>query len=363
MYDGDWKDYNTGLFFAHQMSRLRQADIRVFLVSGNHDAASRISKSLKMPDNVHRFSNQKPETVVLKDMLLAVHGQGFARRDITENLAAGFPPAVADHYNIGMLHTCLTGREGHEAYAPCHVNDLIIKGYDYWALGHVHKWEVVRESPWIVFPGNLQGRHIKESGPKGCALVSVEDDGSTRVTPIHLDEVRWTVLQIDCLPDHMPEDVVETVRVSLKKLSEDSPGLMLAVRIVVSGPCPANAAFATETDRWVNQIRLIASDLGLTDVWVEKVIFHTTAPVDVELLKTDQSPLGQLLKTLDAMATGDEAGPMPFKWFDPVKAILPQELSDMAFTPGADDPEAFKALIADVRQTLLSHLLKERGSR
>jgi hypothetical protein len=94
-------------------------------------------------------------------------------------LVAGYPPTIADRFNIGILHTSLDGREGHDRYAPCTVNQLLGKGYDYWALGHVHKREIVHDAaPVILFPGNLQGRHIREEGPKGCMLVSVEGDKS-----------------------------------------------------------------------------------------------------------------------------------------------------------------------------------------
>ena len=104
VFDGDWKDYNTGLFFAGQMSRLRESGIKVFLLSGNHDAASKITRTLKMPDNVHHFSTKRPETVTLEALGVALHGQGFSRPDVTENLAAKYPLAVHGLYNIGVLH-------------------------------------------------------------------------------------------------------------------------------------------------------------------------------------------------------------------------------------------------------------------
>ena len=188
VFDGDWKDYNTGLFFAGQMSRLRERGIKVFLLSGNHDAASKITRTLKMPDNVHRFSTKRPETLTLEELGVALHGQGFSRPDVTENLAANYPLAFGGLYNIGVLHTAATGREGHELYAPCALDDLIEKGYDYWALGHVHKGEILRESPWILFPGNTQGSHIEGPGPEGCTIVTVDDDGSTTPSILRL----WT---------------------------------------------------------------------------------------------------------------------------------------------------------------------------
>jgi DNA repair exonuclease SbcCD nuclease subunit len=77
LYDGDWRDYNTGLYFAAQMSRLQEAGISVVLIAGNHDAANQMTKRLRLPGNVHRFPARRPGTVELADLGVAVHGQSF----------------------------------------------------------------------------------------------------------------------------------------------------------------------------------------------------------------------------------------------------------------------------------------------
>jgi DNA repair exonuclease SbcCD nuclease subunit len=228
VFDGDWKDYNSGLFFASQMSRLREKGIKVYLLSGNHDAASRITKKLKMPGNVQSFSTRKPETKILKDLGVVLHGQGFARPEINENLAKKYPGAVDGLFNIGVLHTSATGRKGHEPYAACNVETLTSKGYDYWALGHVHKREVLCESPWIVFPGNIQGRHIRETGSKGCTIVNVDSDGAAQIEPLRLDVIRWAQLTVDCTGAETCEDAVQKVRSALEAELANSEGRMLA---------------------------------------------------------------------------------------------------------------------------------------
>jgi len=175
LYDGDWKDYNTGLYFLGCMRRLRESGIRAFIITGNHDAASQITKQLRLPDNVTMFSTRKPESVVLDEWNVAIHGQGFATRAVMEDISQTYPHGIPQLFNIGMLHTCLNGKPGHDPYAPCTVDGLRSKGYQYWALGHVHTREEVSQQPWIVFPGNTQGRHIRETGPKGCTLVTVDN--------------------------------------------------------------------------------------------------------------------------------------------------------------------------------------------
>ena len=168
LYDGDWRDYNTGLFFAKQMGRLKKKGIPVYLLHGNHDAESQITRRLELPDNVHVFGTRKPETFALDELKVALHGQSFRQRDITENLVPDYPAPVSGAFNIGVLHTGLGGMGGHENYAPCAMEDLINKGYNYWALGHVHKASVLHKKPHVVFPGNLQGRHARETGAKGA---------------------------------------------------------------------------------------------------------------------------------------------------------------------------------------------------
>ncbi len=198
LYDGDWKDYSTGLFFRRQMARLFEKGIPVYLIAGNHDAASVISRKLSLPENVHVFSTRTTESREVAGHPVVIHGRGFPHRAVPENLVPDFPAAVPDRFNIGMLHTSLTGRPGHDTYAPCSETDLRQKGYGYWALGHIHQPEVISRDPWIVFSGNCQGRDVRESGPHGCRLVTVDDSLEVaRVDWRDLDVVRWRVLEID----------------------------------------------------------------------------------------------------------------------------------------------------------------------
>ena len=134
LYDGDWRDYQTGLFFVSQMGRLAKADIPVFLLHGNHDAESQITRRLTLPVNVSVFSARKAETFQLPAFNVALHGQSFRQRDVTDNLVTTYPPPIAGCFNIGVLHTGLGGMQGHANYAPCTIEELINKGYEYWAL-------------------------------------------------------------------------------------------------------------------------------------------------------------------------------------------------------------------------------------
>ena len=108
LYDGDWNDYNTGLFFVRQMARLREAGIRVFLIRGNHDADSVITRQLSLPENTHEFSTRKAESVAIEALNTTIHGRSYGRKAVTDDLSAGYPTPVAGQLNIGLLHTSAT---------------------------------------------------------------------------------------------------------------------------------------------------------------------------------------------------------------------------------------------------------------
>ena len=110
IYDGDWKDYSTGLFFRGQMVRLCDKGIPVYLIAGNHDAASVISKKLSLPENVQVFSTRTTESKEVPGHPVVIHGRGFPNRAVPENLAKEYPPAAIDKFNLGLLHTSFGGR-------------------------------------------------------------------------------------------------------------------------------------------------------------------------------------------------------------------------------------------------------------
>ena len=175
---------------------------------------------------------------MLEELGVAIHGQGFARRDEMENLAERYPEASRDFFNIGMLHTALTGAEGHEPYAPCTLGTLQSKGYDVWALGHVHARKVFSEDPLILYPENTQGRHARETGPKGCTLITVEDGEVTSHESQDLHVVRWEVIPVDGFGLASAADVVDAVTAAVESATGQGGGEVLAARIMVEGSLP-----------------------------------------------------------------------------------------------------------------------------
>lgn len=303
LYDGDWRDYKTGLFFVGQMGRLSKAGIPVYLLHGNHDAESQITRRLDLPDNVHVFGARKPETFDLAELHLALHGQSFRQRDVTENLVPEYPAPVSGAFNIGVLHTGLGGLGGHANYAPCSLDDLVNKGYDYWALGHVHQAYVLHEQPHIVFPGNLQGRHVREAGAKGASLVTVTDNEIVNLESVACDVVRWAVLSVPLNDAANMGDVIDNVREALEAaVANQADGRLLACRVSLEGRTEVHAQLIASEDKILAEARASALGLGDEAVWIEKVVLATKPTVDPEALAQREDAIGELQQMLRSAA-------------------------------------------------------------
>lgn len=307
LYDGDWRDYRTGLFFAAQVGRLNAAGIPVFLLYGNHDAESQITRRLSLPPNVRVFGARGPGTFVLDELGVALHGQSFRRRDTRENLVPGYPEPLDCDLNIGVLHTGLGGMGGHENYAPCALEDLLARGYDYWALGHVHQFQVLHEHPHVVFPGNLQGRHIRETGPKGAVLVTMTDGRLSDLAAIPTDVVRWSLVPVAVDPDTEVAGAVNRIRRALEDAVErEADGRLLACRVELRGRTARHDQLVAAEDHLLAEARSIAVGLGVDAAWVERVV----VAVRPELGDTGQparaDALGELQRMLEeAYADGE----------------------------------------------------------
>ncbi|MBT3268877.1 DNA repair exonuclease [Candidatus Poribacteria bacterium] len=360
IYDGDWRDYNTGLFFLSQMSRLREVGARVFFIRGNHDAASQITRSLQLPDHVREFSIRRPETIRLDDLGVAIHGQGFSNRAIVDDLSQEYPSPVSGMLNIGMLHTSATGREGHDDYAPCTVEGLRAKGYDYWALGHVHTRETLSEDPWIVFPGNTQGRHIRETGPKGCTLVTATDGRIEDAVHMSIDVMRWERRQVDATGARSATDALERASSAIQNVVDESDGLPTAIRVTITGASDAHAQLASDPERWATEIRALATDVSGGSAWIEKVRVKTEPVADWTQAQWLEGPLGGLIETLEddgGAGMDDElvAG------LQEVRQKIPREALDGQDGLDFDNPTTQQDVMADVKQILLTRLTGRRA--
>ena len=355
IYDGNWADFRTGLFFREQMLRLRRANVLVFMVKGNHDAESQITKQLPEVEGVHVFSAHKSETIDLEALGVAVHGRSFPHRAVPEDLVPLYPDPIPGRFNIGLLHTSLTGREGHDPYAPTSVEALCDKGYDYFALGHVHAREVVRPSdPRIVFPGNLQGRHAKETGPKGCELVTVEGSVITAAEFVPLEVVRWHQFRLDASGLSSVDALARHFAGQARELVADARDRLHAVRLLIHGESVLHRLEAEQPGSIAAAIQAATQDLDDADLWIEQVRLDLQSPLDRTAAVGRTDAVGEVVRLVDAIGTDERQ----------LKAWFLQQVAEMKDLPGAlsdADPASFdvdtmRAFLADAEATVLAQL-------
>jgi DNA repair protein SbcD/Mre11 len=357
LYDGDWKDYSTGLFFRGQMVRLQAEGIPVYLIAGNHDAASLITKKLSLPENVHFFSTRTTESFEVAGHPVVIHGRGFPHRAVPENFVPDYPPAVPGKFNLGLLHTSLTGREGHDTYAPCSEADLREKGYGYWALGHIHQPEVISEDPWIVFAGNCQGRHVKETGPRGCRLVTVDD--SLHVDSAEwrsLDVVRWQVLEIDLAGVEEESEALRCTSEAMGQAIAAAEGRLVAARIVITGATSLHGSLHRDGQHWRAQFLARAQDHGAEGIWVERIKMATAPVYDITQLAERDALTRIVVENLDA--AHDQQITLPTE-IEEMLGVLPPEVRSEVEAEWNGDQRT--AVLSDVRAIILDALATKGG--
>ena len=234
----------------------------------------------------------------MEHLTVALHGQSFRQRDITENLVSAYPTPSACCFNIGVLHTALGGMAGHANYAPCTMEELVNEGYDYWALAHVHQAAILHERPHVAFCGNLQGRHIRESGPKGASLVAIEDGQVEEISPLHVDVVRWTHLLVPVDHCGATADAIDLIRQAIENaVARESQGRLLACRIELTGRSALHGELLASTEHLLAEARAAALGLGEEAAWIERLIIATNCPETPALRK---DALGDLQRMIDA---------------------------------------------------------------
>ena len=307
LYDGSWKDYNTGHFFCREMGRLNKVGIPVYLLFGNHDADSEMTKRLMLPPNVHQFESRKANTFLIDELKVALHGRSYKDAATIENLAATYPAPISGWLNIGVLHTALEGNSAHPNYAPCSLAELNAKSYQYWALGHVHEHSILQESPWVVFPGNLQGRHIRETGERGAILVTADETGIQSVERLLVDVLRWYVVDVDAGVANTLEEVVRLVGRAFEQLIAKTPDkIYLSVRVCIKGKTAVHGELFGLESQLREEVLGQAAGQGVDRLWVEKVRIETEPILDAAHMSERSDAIADLQLFLDE-APEDEA--------------------------------------------------------
>jgi DNA repair exonuclease SbcCD nuclease subunit len=365
LYDGAQTSMKTATFLAGELHRLHEAGIRTFIVRGNHDAESRITNELVLPDGVHVFRGRAGVEVLegaADGRDVAVHGISFAQPRAPDSLLPKFRAAVPDAVNIGLLHTSLGGAAGHDTYAPCSVADLVATGFDYWGLGHVHARNVHRAAaPTVVMPGQPQGRDINEAGPKSVTLVALAGDGT-----VSLSEHVTAVAQFERVPVDVTglddwRDVVGAIGDALAVARDAAPCDHLVARVGLRGASALAWRVRVDADALLAEARLRAERLGRT--WVESLDHDVRAAAGpAEPAPGTADPVAELR----ALIAGEVHGSPAFQALarqmaEDLRDQLPREVRDVLGNDEAAFETTLARLIDEGAQDVLAHL--HGGSR
>lgn len=307
VYDGADRGIFAQLRFRDGLERLGRAGIRAFVVHGNHDPASGWASRIAWPETVHVFGSEDVEAVPVArngETLCHVHGISHPTADERRNLARLFSGDLPrSPFRIGLLHCNVGTRTGHAPYAPCDTRDLRATKIDYWALGHVHQRAILGESPHIVYPGNTQGRSVREAGPRGGYLVDVSASGAVTATFRPLDAVRWAAIDV-------PIDGVATIDALDARIhealaaarAEASPRPVVA-RLRLSGRGPLHAEL--RRDGTLAQLTARAREAqaacgGSAFAWVERVDSDARPDTDLASMAHRDDLVGEIVRVVQA---------------------------------------------------------------
>ncbi len=253
---------------------MRRLSRPCIVIRGNHDAASEISRKLPPPPNVRLLSERTCETVLLEEHGVAIHGRSFPHRAVPEDLSAEYKPPVTGLLNIGLLHTSADDPGEHATYAPCRVESLAAKGYDYWALGHIHQRRLLHERPFVVFPGNIQGRNPRETGAKGVTLVEVQDGRIAGIEHRDTDVLRWAQVTVDADGTQTLPELAARIGIALGTAHDTADGRPLIARVTLTGATPLHASLLADPEAIDAECRNAATAIS-GELHIERVRMQT----------------------------------------------------------------------------------------
>ena len=289
--------------------RLAEHNIAVFVCHGNHDPLSGWSEKFSWPSNVWIFDSKDITAMPVFSQgveIARIYGVSYGVERVTDNLAQRFHREPDAPWAIGLLHANVGNDPNHGNYAPCQLHDLINGGMDYWALGHVHAQRILRErDPLIVYPGNPQGRHVRETGPKGCYLVEVDHLGCPQAEFVPVDIVRWSQesLSIEGLGDL--DELLGRVDERIHILRQESDGRGIIVRWQLQGRGVLHRELM-RPGRLEDLLLTLREKWGVDSqfVWSEAILDRTGRELDIDSLSQEENLLGDFLRLAEI---GDEA--------------------------------------------------------
>jgi exonuclease SbcD len=376
VYDLADRSLRAQIRFQKAMRQLAEQDIQVYIIHGNHDPEDGRAAKLAWPAGVHFFASDRVETVAVekqdRGVIAQIHGISYKTAAIMENLALQYRSGGQSIYQIGLLHTNVDGDPAHDNYAPCSKDDLLSSGIHYWALGHVHTRKVLHTSPAIVYPGNLQGRSIRETGPRGCYVVDVDDEGRAELTFHALDSLRWYYDKLSIQGLQTEQELRDLLEAHKESIRQAADWRDCIVRIVLEGRGALHGLL-----RKGRALSELLADLREQEflragpieepipespvpsgfVWIETLEDRTGSELDRELLLQQKSFVGDLLRLSHSLLRDEPA----LRAFAGEALAALQTLPQAAGGPPALEPERLQMWLRAAEELTADLLAADGG--
>ena len=293
LYDGQERGVRGGIKLREGFKRLDDAGVDVFIATGNHDPhPSEIEQMWgaygEIPKNVKIFPERASSFSVTRggEILATVSGVSYSKRDELSDLAAKIRGDGAG-FKVGVVHATIGPAGEHAAYAPASMSHLTTAGIDYWALGHVHtRAELSKESPAIVYPGNIQGLSRRERGAHGAYPVEVDQKGGLTLDFVPLDTLRFS--SVEC--DISGKETIAEVEALLTALAADEAdkavGRALILSVKLFGQTPLHATLVDQAT--IGDLLTLMREEGASaapPVWWNALELATSPEVDINRLR------------------------------------------------------------------------------
>ncbi|RKY14160.1 MAG: phosphoesterase [Planctomycetota bacterium] len=352
VFDSEYGSLSAQLRFRHIVSRATEAGIAVFVACGNHDPRKDWMSKVRLPDGVHIFATE-PETrrlVVNGEVVATITGVSFGRRAVRTNLVRKMRRPQDSPFAVAVLHCNVGGIREHDNYAPCTLEDLRSSRFDYYALGHIHKPQILSErDPCVVYSGTTQGRAVDETGERGCFLVRVRS-GEVLLQFVPTSSVVWQKKSVAIDGLETVDDLLERLQDVFDDLRKDNGGVLL--HLVLEGSGALNDMLRREEDREDILEQLREWEEGRDDfVWTARLDVKTRGLLDTDGLAQRQDFVGDFVRA--AMRLKDD----PQKVKDLLlEGLAQRELRQIVEQMGQD---GLREVVEAALELGLSHLLSE----
>ncbi|RSU06960.1 hypothetical protein CBF30_06785 [Vagococcus entomophilus] len=263
-------------FFMQQLTRLDEQNIPVVLIFGNHDYYASERYWFSFPKNVYLFDSEQVQTLVLETKTkekVALTGFSYENRWIQAAKIQEFPVRSREiDYQIGLYHGQIRGGDQKEHYAPFSVAELKEKGYDYWALGHIHQPMVLSKSPLSIYPGTPMGHTKKEQALRGVVLVEIQKEHTRyrwqAVTDIAFEQVELELKEVDT-----PKQIISAIqeKMSAHSLSVSDSFQFVTLKLRIGGELSQEIQNEIETPEFLSHIQQIIFRMTGETIWLTEI--------------------------------------------------------------------------------------------